>query len=159
MEGLEPSVGFDGDRIQSRVTVYATGLPNYFCNPDQVAEIFSRAGKIRRDFRGNLRIKMYSRRSGTFNGRARITYETDEEAFLACHLFDQERHGGHVLDVMMALDHFRDQRNEPNLEKSDWICNLCEKRGLTRVNYVWQTICYNCQNDKTFCDIMEKAKY
>ena len=33
-----------------------------------------------------------------------------------------------------------------------WTCHLCDKRGLTRVNYVWQKTCYNCQNDKTFCD-------
>ena len=154
---LESSVVFVGNRIQSRDTVYATGIPYNFRDPEQVAEIFSRAGKIRRDFQGKLRIKMYTWKDGSFNGRARITYETDKEAFLACHLIDQERHGDNVLDVKMALNHFRDQRNEPNLEKSDWICHLCEKRGLTRVNYVWQKTCYNCQNDKTFCDSYRKT--
>ena len=155
---LEPSVVFVGERIQSRVTVYATGIPNYLRDSEKVAEIFSRAGKIRRDFRGQMRIKMYNnKRDGSFNGRARITYETDKEAFLACHLLDQARHGENVLKVKMALDHFRNQRNEPNLEKSDWTCNLCDKRGLTRVNYVWQTTCYNCQNDKTFGDSFGKT--
>ena len=154
---LEPSVVFVGERIQSRVTVYASGIPNYLRDPEQVAEIFSRAGRIRRDFRGQMKIKMYNnKRDGSFNGRARITYETDKEAFLACHLLDQARHGENVLEVKMALDHFRNQRNEPNLEKSDWTCNLCDKRGLTRVNYVWQTTCYNCQNDKTFCNSFGK---
>ena len=82
---LEPSVVFVGNRIQSRNTVYATNIPNTFTKPEQIAEIFSRAGNIRRDFRGNLRIVMYyytKRRNRSFNGRARITYETDKEAFL-----------------------------------------------------------------------------
>ena len=147
-----------GNRIQSRDTVYATGIPNYLRDSEKVAEIFSRAGKIRRDFRGQMRIKMYNRRDGSFNGRARITYETDKEAFLACHLIDRERHGENVLEVKMALDFFRNQKNEPNLENSDWSCNLCDKRGLRRVNYVWQTTCYNCQNDKTFCDTIGKTE-
>ena len=151
---LEPSVVFVGDMIQSRDTVFATGIPNTFTEPEQIAKIFSRAGNIRRGFRGKgLAIKMYyNGRNGSFNGRARITYNTDKEAFLACHLLDQQRHGENVLEVKMALNHFHNQRNKPDLEKSDWTCHLCDKRGLTRVNYVWQKTCYNCQNDKTFCD-------
>jgi len=152
----QPSVVFVGDRIQSRDTVFAKNIPNYFTVPEQIAEIFSRAGNIRRDFRG-LRIKMYYYgRNGSFNGRARITFNTDKEAFLACHLLDQQRHGENVLDVKMALDKIHNQRNEPNVEKSDWTCRLCDKRGLTRVNYVWQKTCYNCQNDKTFCDTYDQ---
>ena len=157
---LCPSLVSDvGNRIQSRVTVYATGIPNYLRDPEQVAEIFSRAGKIRRDFRGQLCIKMfYNKRDGSFNGKARITYETDKEAFLACHLIDQQRHGENVIEVKMALDHFRNQKNEPNLNNSDWSCNFCDKRGLRRVNYVWQTTCYNCQHDRIFCDAFGKTK-
>ena len=150
---LEPSVVFVGNRIQSRTSVYVTGIPNHF-KSEQIAKIFSRAGNIGKDFRGELRIKMYGFRG--FNGRAMITFEKDKEAFLACNLIDKERHCDNILKVAMALIHFNGQRNEPNLENSDWTCNLCDKRGLTRVNYVWQKTCYNCQNDKEFCDSFGK---
>ena len=109
---LESSVVFVGNRIQSRTTVYVTGIPNHF-KSEQIAKIFSRAGNIGKDFRGELRIKMYGSRG--FNGRARITFETDKEAFLACHLIDKERHCDNILKVDMALDQFHGQKNEPNL--------------------------------------------